>query len=385
MLKKRLLAVFLVCVLCLLSGTGCRNVKREKELLTQAQGLIEERKYPQAIGLLSEIADNETAAELLDQLYYVISGDYIANLEAGLAAIDREGHVRLAAHPDYFKNLDVDQEETLKAVGEWENIRRLSGANGLDALDKDGGFYTIRGASTSGDDAERNRRIAELEPLRLLSSFQYDFAAQRMDGTLCTYTKDSDYLEQDYVRQQMAGWTEVKDILSGSNMTAVLLGDGTVDFVCAGPFESSYSDMREWTDIVAIDGLGAAAGCIAGLKADGTVVVSNQGVGVNGANFRDALEWTDIIAVSMGFDSLLGLKRDGTVVTAGNLRSGQEKVKEWTDMAAVAAGMQLHVGLKRDGTMVTAGDFGGEPELLDVTDMKDLYVPEITAESSVGK
>ena len=75
----------------------------EEEVLAQA--LIEESKYPQAIGLLSGIANNEDAAKLLDQLYYVISGDYLENLDVGVAAIDREGHVRMMAHPVYFENV----------------------------------------------------------------------------------------------------------------------------------------------------------------------------------------------------------------------------------------------------------------------------------------
>lgn len=377
MFKKRLPAALLVCALCLLSGTGCGNVKQEKELLAQAQALIEERKYPQAIGLLSEIADNEDAAKLLGQLYYVISGDYIENLEIGAAAIDREGHVRLVAHPDYFEE---GREKTLKTVGEWENIRRLSdGMVGLDALDKDGGFYTVRGASGYDDFTERNRRIAELEPLQMLCSDIYDFTALRMDGTICAYAENSNYLEPDPVKQHMARWTDIKDIVSGGDMVAVLLGDGTVDFVCAG-YTTSYDDMLEWTDIVAIDGLGAA-GCIAGLKSDGTVVVSNHGVDQNGAIYTDAFEWSDIIAISKGFESLLGLKRDGTVVAAGNLRSGQENIAEWTDIVAISAGQDIHVGLKRDGSIVIAGDFGGRLELPDMTSMKDLYVPDVSVDN----
>ncbi|MDE5590778.1 MAG: hypothetical protein K2J60_16840 [Acetatifactor sp.] len=376
-MKKGALLVF---ALCLLSGTGCGNMKQEKELLAQAQALIEERKYPQAIGLLSEIADNEDAAKLLEQLYYVISGDYIENLGVGAAAIDREGHVRLMAHPVYFENLYAGREETLKTVGEWENIRRLSdGEVGLDALDKDGGFYTVRGASGYDDFTERNRRIAELEPLQVLCSYIYDFTALRMDGTICAYAKFSDYLEPDPVKQHMARWTDIKDIVSGPDMAAVLLGDGTVDFVC-GNCTSSYDDMLEWTDIVAIDGLGVA-GCIAGLKSDGTVVVSNHGVDQNGAIYRDAFEWSDIIAISKGFESLLGLKRDGTVVAAGNLRSGQENIAEWTDIVAISAGQDIHVGLKRDGSIVIAGDFGGILELPDMTSMKNLYVPDVTVDN----
>ncbi|MDE6642415.1 MAG: hypothetical protein K2K63_18045 [Acetatifactor sp.] len=380
MFRKRLPTVLLVCALCLLSGTGCGNMKQERELLAQAQALIEERKYPQAIGLLSEIADNKDAEKLLEQLYYVISGDYIENLGVGAAAIDREEHVRFMAHPVYFENLYAGQEETLKTVGEWKNIRRLSdGELGLDALDKDGGFYTVRGASGYDDYTERNRQIAELEPLKMLCSYIYDFTVLRMDGTICAYAKYSDYLEPDPVKQHMARWTDIKDIVSGPDMVAVLLGDGTVDFVCAD-YTSSYDDILEWTDIVAIDGLGVV-GCIAGLKSDGTVVVSNHGVDQNGVIYTDAFEWSDIIAISKGFESLLGLKRDGTVVAAGNLRSGQENIAEWTDIVAISAGQDIHVGLKRDGSIVIAGDFGGILELPDMTSMKDLYVPDVSVDN----
>lgn len=355
-----------------------------EELLVQAQALIEERKYPQAIGLLSGIADNEDAAKLLDQLYYVISGDYIENLEVGVAAIDREGHVRLMAHPVYFEDiLYADQEKTLKTVGEWENIRRITNGWGLDALDKDGGFYTVRGVAGYDDFTERNRQIAELEPLQMLSSYNYDFTVLRMDGTIFAYAKYSSYPETDWAKQQIARWTDVKDIVSGPDMTAVLFGDGTVDFVGSSIYDV-YDDMREWTDIVAIDGLGVV-GCIAGLKSDGTVVVSNHGVDENGAIYTDALEWSDIIAISKGFESLLGLKRDGTVVAAGNLRSGQENVAEWTDIVAISAGQDIHVGLKSNGTIVIAGDFEGsfegKLELPDMTNMNDLYIPEVSVDN----
>lgn len=40
MLKKRLSAVLLACILCLLSGTDCRGMNQEKSLPEQAQGLI---------------------------------------------------------------------------------------------------------------------------------------------------------------------------------------------------------------------------------------------------------------------------------------------------------------------------------------------------------
>ena len=260
---------------------------------------------------------------------------------------------------------------------EWTDIRILSGRQwGLDALDKNGGFHTVRGDVVSDDYSERNRQIAELEPLKLIFSCNYDYTAQTVDGTIYAYSRFSDYLQEEAVKQHMALWTDVRDIVSGPNMTAVLYGNGTVDFVCENhTCESEYDDMREWTDIVAIDGLGVT-GCIAGLRADGTVLVSNHGMG-NRANFYEAKEWTDVIAVSMGFDSLLGLKRDGTVVAAGNLSVGQRDVLEWTDIVAVAAGQNVHVGLSADGSIVTAGELPSGLRFPDTEEMKELYIPVV--------
>ena len=378
-MQKHCLRTVCLCILCIVSLTSCRKdrtYERDTELFTQAQAFIEERKYPQAIGVLSEITDNETAEDQLEQLRYLISGDYLENLQMGVAAIDRDGHVRIAVNPIYFQ----DKPESLEEIAGWKDIRSLSGGLcGLDALDINGNFYTIRGYSVSDDYTERNTRIRQLEPLRLLFSYNSDFSALDMVGKFCAYSQYTDYLQSDVVSQKIAGWTDIVDIVSGPDLTVVLRKDGTVDFVCADAgYASEYSDMLEWTDIVVIDGLGVT-GCIAGLKSDGTVMVSHHGIG-NMVNYRETEEWSGIIAVSMGFDSLLGLKRDGTVVAAGNLDAEQKNISEWTDIVAIAAGQDVHVGLKADGSIVVAGKLPNDVAFPDVTDMKDLYVPAIVTD-----
>lgn len=307
-----------LCILCIVSLTNCqkdRTYERNTELFTQAQAFIEERKYPQAIGVLSEITDNEAAEDHLEQLRYLISGDYLENLQMGVAAIDRNGHVQIAVNPVYYQ----DKPESLEEIAGWKDIKSLSGGLcGLDALD--------------------------------------------MEGKVCAYSQYTDYLQSDAVSQKMAGWTDIVDIVSGPDLTVVLQKDGTVDLVCANAeYASEYDDMLEWTDIVAIDGLGVI-GCIAGLKSDGTVVVSNHGIG-NMVNYREAEEWSEVIAVSMGFDSLLGLRRGGTVVAAGNLDVEQKNISEWTDIVAIAA-----------------GKLPNDIAFPDVTAMKDLYVPAIATD-----
>ena len=51
----------------------------------------------------------------------------------------------------------------------------------------------------------------------------------------------------------------------------------------------------------------------------------------------------------------VGLKADGTVVTAGLNRHGRCHVTDWTDIAAVWADYDFTLGLKADGTFVLAG------------------------------
>ena len=74
------------------------------------------------------------------------------------------------------------------------------------------------------------------------------------------------------------------------------------------------------------------------------------------------LQWKEngsgnIIAVSAGKRHTVGLKSDGTVVTAGSLNAyGQCNVSGWKDIIAVSAGENHTVGLKADGTVVAVGD-----------------------------
>lgn len=379
-MQKHCLTMGFLWILCVFSLIGCREDRtqaQDRERFTQAQTLIEERKYPQAIGLLSEITDNETAEQQLEQLRYLISGDYLEILPAGVAAIDQNGHVRIAVTAEYRQQ----HPESLKEIGEWADIEKLSGGLcGLDALDTSGHFHTVRGYSAGDDHTERNTGIAQLGPLKLLFSYNNDFAALDMDEKVHAYSRYSDYLQDDETTQKMAAWTDVTDIVSGPDMTVVLRRDGSVDLVCANEeYFSNYADMLEWTDIVAIDGLGVT-GCIAGLKSDGTVVVSHHGIG-NGVQYHESEGWTDIIAVSMGFDSLLGLKRDGTVAVAGNLPAKQKDIiSAWTDIVAVAAGQNISVGLKADGSIVAAGELPGDAAFPDMT---DLLVPAVVPASDL--
>ena len=91
---------------------------------------------------------------------------------------------------------------------------------------------------------------------------------------------------------------------------------------------------------------------IVGLKSDGTVVA----VGDNECGQCNVSDWTDIVAISAGNAYTVGLKSDGTVVAVGSNYYGQCDVSDWTDIVSISAGERHTVGLKFDGTVVAVGN-----------------------------
>lgn len=65
--------------------------------------------------------------------------------------------------------------------------------------------------------------------------------------------------------------------------------------------------------------------------------------------------WNDIIVVAAGYSHVLGLRRDGTVVSAGENDYGQCDVTEWNDIIFIAADGENSFGLRRDGTVIAVG------------------------------
>lgn len=93
-------------------------------------------------------------------------------------------------------------------------------------------------------------------------------------------------------------------------------------------------------------------------------------------------KWTDIVDISMGdVGSIAGLKSDGTVVVSKRYSGstpGEDyfDAAKWTDIVAISAGQNFHVGLKSDGTLVVAGACS-DGWTLDVSDITGLYVPSV--------
>jgi len=64
--------------------------------------------------------------------------------------------------------------------------------------------------------------------------------------------------------------------------------------------------------------------------------------------------WHNIVSLYPNYLACYGVKYDGTVIMAGPNTQGHEAVRNWTDIIALAPNNNI-LGLKKDGTVVSAG------------------------------
>lgn len=129
-------------------------------------------------------------------------------------------------------------------------------------------------------------------------------------------------------------------ICAGIRASYAVNEHGRVEY--AGEQFKDQSIVENWTGISSISGKGAF---ILGLKKDGTVV-SARGP----TRYKvDTSLWSDMVAVATGQQFIVGLKADGTVLTQGIDGYGETDADMWTDIESISAGWQHTVGLGTDG------------------------------------
>lgn len=379
---NKIKCLILIMTICLLGGCGVVNQSTGENVLSPNKltdsdtknnlndviVLIKEKKYPKAIEILSKIKNNAQADSLLKQLRYIISGNYIANLNVGVAAIDNNGKVNIVVDNSIYESYHY------KDSTDWIDITSLSFAQDrLDALDKNGLIH-----STRDNDSTYDYVVEQLKTYKDLTNISTDYdnyVLLSKTGNLSTYTNKYGEALKSY-QNTISTWKDVVNVKTGPLRIVALKNDGTVYVADFNKYLDSsndtlYDDMANWTNIVDISA--SKSGPVAGLKSDGTVVISTD---KNNKNFSyDVSGWTDIIAISKSATTLLGLKSDGTVIATGDNKNGQLDISSWSDIVAISAGDQISIGLKADGTLVIAGKVENGLETPDVSEIKNLYVP----------
>lgn len=380
MKKKILLCINFIIILTLLisctriKDTSINTIERAHNLSTNKQyqraiDAIKKKRYPQAIGVLSDLGDYKDSKELLEQLRYLINGSYIGNGIWAVGAITADRGVIVA-----YKNDKIENEYS--KVESWGDIKSISlrGGESVEGLTTEGKIVTTSTvtkeellSSLVASTSAMANVVESVSSWRNIKSFQTFYPQTAVGLTDDGFVYAAYPFYQDGT-VKLQDWKDVVAVADGRSYIAGLKEDGTV--LCNVYGYSGTIDVSKWKDIVAI----SADTSLIGLKEDGTVVST----GLNRWGEGNVSNWTDIIAISTCHSYTIGLKRDGTVVAAGLNSYGQMNVDNWEDIVAIAAGEYFSIGLKSDGTMVLAGDCSHSGvEKPDVSGMKGLYVPQI--------
>ncbi len=120
----------------------------------------------------------------------------------------------------------------------------------------------------------------------------------------------------------------------------------------------SMPDWSEWTDIIGISSSNYWDGkhtesltpVYAAVREDGSVLAWPE---LLQNRVRD---WTEMKDIRICGTYVVGLKKDGTVLSAELRDYPEPDVSGWRDIIAVSPGNDYCVGLKSDGTLIFAGD-----------------------------
>ncbi len=237
------------------------------------------------------------------------------------------------------------------------------------------------GTISWGDNSQQQTNVpTDLSGVTALAGGRTHSIALKQDGTVVSWGKWNSFYGNErlgpaYIDANFpVGLNEVVAIAAGSDHSAALKSDGQV--VVAG---FSYSGGNsafgvmipaivpdEVNNVIAISAGGYST---AAVKQDGTVVVwgasycGSSLISVPSGSSRleggTVVSWglTEIKAIAVGWNHILALKRDGTVIAWGNNTKGQTNVPSGlSGVIEVAAGSKHSLALKQDGTVVAWGD-----------------------------
>ncbi|HBG3257182.1 TPA: hypothetical protein KP562_001366 [Clostridioides difficile] len=116
------------------------------------------------------------------------------------------------------------------------------------------------------------------------------------------------------------------------------------------------SSIPGWENIISI---ASYDNSIIGIKKDGTVVSK----GLGNSDSDNISKWRDIIDIECDSGTFIGLKKDGTVVATGNNDYGQCNVNNWFDVVSIEITKSTIeymknttvIGVKKDGKVLLTG------------------------------
>lgn len=213
---------------------------------------------------------------------------------------------------------------------EMKNQNRLSASSKTVLILNENGTVSCRGDNESGQ-----CNVNQWSDIIKVSAGENHSVGLRKNGTVVAAGSDR------YGQSSVSLWSSVVDVAAGKNHTVVLYQDGTLG--CVGDNSKGQCSVSEIENAQAVY---ASEDLTAVLLNDGTVKLFGELIE------QEMVEaWTDLIQISLGSNHVAGLKKDGTVVIAGNVED-----QHWENLIAIDSYGDNLVALNASGSVFVAGD-----------------------------
>lgn len=195
------------------------------------------------------------------------------------------------------------------------------------------------------------------EAYKLYTAGEYQLALEDFESL-------KDYLDSEELAEKCKAHIKRNDlsttISAGIRYSVAITEDNKT--ISTGYNEDGQSNVSDWENIVSVSAKGIYT---IGLKSDGTIVTAPEIPNL------DNTEWTDIVAVSAGQGYFVGLKGNGSLVSYGHdAGDGQRKVDSWENIVAIATGWKHTVGLDKDGKVLITG-YGASSQLRQISNQAE--------------
>lgn len=175
-----------------------------------------------------------------------------------------------------------------------------------------------------------------------LEQSDYKSALNELDFLAIMEYKDSGQLQ---ILAKIAN--DATTISAGTGISAALTQDGTV--LCSTNKDSpNQSHFSMWSGIKSISVMGSLG---IGLKSDGTVLTAGK---ADGYRIETSM-WRDIVQISAGDLYVVGLTNDGRVLAQGHNGDDQIEIDSWTGIVDIDTGWRHTVGLDKIGNVHIVG------------------------------
>lgn len=142
--------------------------------------------------------------------------------------------------------------------------------------------------------------------------------------------------------------------------TIAIKSDGTA--ISTGSNKFGQRNVSDWNNLVEVGAVGSVS---VGLKEDGTVVTAGEGEWT-----KYVEQWTDIVDIECSNTSIVGLKIDGTVVCPPNYEV-YDVVEQWRDIVSIKFGHNSIAALQSDGTVHLTEKVLGNTDCKDIVSIFD--------------